>query len=70
MPDPQQYPLNLYLFNNVEDIVVFLALTVIEISNDSLIVFEARNSQVTLIENHLLKINHVLKRNHEYLLYS
>ena len=54
MPNPQQYPLNLNLINNVEENVVFLASKVFNSVNFS-IVSKARYVQVTVVEKPQIK---------------
>ena len=49
MPNSQQYPWNVYLINNVENIVGFLGLTVFH-SDNSYMFSCTRNAQVTLGE--------------------
>ena len=45
--DTQQYPLNLYLINNVEDMFIILGLKVINF-NDCYVFYSSSNTQVTL----------------------
>ena len=55
MSESQQYPLNLNLIINVEDIVVFQGLQMFNFDN-FLYIFGSRNAQVFSIEKPQLKI--------------
>ena len=55
MSDSQQYPFALYLINNVQDIVVFLGLKVLN-SGIYYLFSCSRNMQVMLVEKPQLKI--------------
>ena len=50
MPDSQRHPSNFYLIKNVEDIVVFLGITVFN-SDHSYKFSCSRNAQVTFVKN-------------------
>ena len=51
MPDLQRDPRNLYLINNVDDIVIFPGLKMF--NSDNFYMFScSRNAQVTLMEKH------------------
>ena len=47
--DSQQYPLNLYLINNVEAMFIILGLKVINF-NDCYVFSSSRNTQATLVK--------------------
>ena len=62
MPDPKQCPGNLCLINNVEDVVVFLGLKVL--NSENFFFSCSRNAQVTFVEKTQLKIIRFPKYKH------
>ena len=55
MPDSQLYPWNLYLINNVEDIVDFLGLKLYNFDHSNMFT-NIRNAQINLVEKPQFKI--------------
>ena len=63
MSNSQRYPEQIYLINNMEDIVVVLGLKVFD-SNKSYPISSSRNVQVTFVEKPHLKIISFFKYKH------